>query len=157
MCSSNRRCGIRSISRETGRKLGINTDARYRFERGVDPAFMLAGLELATRMVLELCGGEASQIVLAGAIPDRRAHDRFSVERSQAPHRPRRLDDIAARTILERLGFSVSSEDRFAKVIAPSWRPDIEGKADLVEEIMRIGGVDRVPSTPLPRASSRQC
>ena len=62
---------------ETGRKLGINTDARYRFERGVDPAFTLPGLELATRMVLEICGGEASQIMLAGAIPDHGARSIF--------------------------------------------------------------------------------
>ena len=61
------------------------------------------------------------------------------------------IDDIAALTTLSRLGFSFSSEDRFAKVIPPSWRPDIEGKADLVEEITRIGGLDRVPSTPFPR------
>ncbi len=135
---------------ETGRKLGINTDARYRFERGVDPAFTLPGLELATRMVLEICGGEASQIMLAGAIPDHRRTIDFPLNETKRLT-GLEIDDIAALTTLSRLGFSFSSEDRFAKVIPPSWRPDIEGKADLVEEITRIGGLDRVPSTPFPR------
>ena len=135
---------------ETGRKLGINTDARYRFERGVDPAFTLAGLELATRMVLEICGGEASQIMLAGAIPDHRRTIDFPLSETKRLT-GLEIDDIAALTTLSRLGFSFSSEDRFAKVIPPSWRPDVEGKADLVEEITRIGGLDRVPSTPFPR------
>ncbi|MGC1576688.1 MAG: phenylalanine--tRNA ligase subunit beta, partial [Beijerinckiaceae bacterium] len=135
---------------ETGRELGINTDARYRFERGVDPAFTLPGLELATRMVLEICGGEASQIMLAGAIPDHRRTIDFPLSETKRLT-GLEIDDIAALTTLSRLGFSFSSEDRFAKVIPPSWRPDIEGKADLVEEITRIGGLDRVPSTPFPR------
>jgi phenylalanyl-tRNA synthetase beta chain len=135
---------------ETGRKLGINTDARYRFERGVDPAFTLPGLELATRMVLEICGGEASQIMLAGAIPDHRRTIDFPLSETKRLT-GLEIDDIAALTTLSRLGFSFSSEDRFAKVIPPSWRPDIEGKADLVEEITRIAGLDRVPSTPFPR------
>ena len=132
---------------ETGRKLGINSDARYRFERGVDPAFCLPGLELATQMVLEICGGEASQTLLAGAIPDHRRVIDFPLSETKRLT-GLDIDDIAALTTLSRLGFSFSSEDRFAKVIPPSWRPDIEGKADLVEEITRIGGLDRVPSTP---------
>ncbi|MCX7900036.1 MAG: phenylalanine--tRNA ligase subunit beta, partial [Methylocystis sp.] len=135
----------------TGRKLGIVTDARYRFERGVDPAFALPGLELATRMVLDLCGGEASEIVQAGAVP---AQTRIVDYPWEETKRLSGLDIATAEatTILERLGFTVgkTGEGR-AKIAAPSWRPDIEGKADIVEEIVRMVGVDNVPSTPLPR------
>jgi phenylalanyl-tRNA synthetase beta chain len=136
----------------TGRKLGIVTDARYRFERGVDPAFALPGIELATQLVLDLCGGEPSQLLLAGSVP----------------REPRVIDfpwseikrlagiDVApaqATVILERLGFTVEkSGDAGARINVPSWRPDIEGKADIVEEVVRLIGVDNVPSTPLPRA-----
>ncbi len=101
-------------------------------------------------MVLEICGGEASQTLLAGAIPDHRRVIDFPLSETKRLT-GLDIDDIAALTTLSRLGFSFSSEDRFAKVIPPSWRPDIEGKADLVEEITRIGGLDRVPSTPFPR------
>jgi phenylalanyl-tRNA synthetase beta chain len=135
----------------TGRKLGVVTDARYRFERGVDPNFALPGMELATQLVLELCGGEPSQLVIAGAVPrDARAVD-FPWSETQ------RLAgvDVApeeATAILERLGFTVEKiGTERANITAPTWRPDIEGKADIVEEIVRIYGVDNVPSIPLPR------
>ncbi len=136
----------------TGRKLGIVTDARYRFERGVDPAFALPGGEFATQLVMELCGGAPSEWIIAGAVPrETRAVD-FPWSETQ------RLAGVdvsqaEATAILERLGFTVekTSEDR-ATIAAPTWRPDIEGKADIVEEIVRILGVDHVPSTPLPRA-----
>jgi phenylalanyl-tRNA synthetase beta chain len=137
----------------TGRKLGIVTDARYRFERGVDPAFALPGIELATALVLELCGGEPSQLVIAGAVP--RAARVVEFPWSET----RRLAgiDVApaeATMILERLGFTVAADGQDgARVTAPSWRPDIEGKADIVEEIVRIMGVDNVPAAPLPRAA----
>ncbi len=134
----------------TGRKLGINSDARARFERGVDPLFVVPGLELATRMVLDLCGGEASDMVLAGAIPD--------PARSIA-YRPARVAglaglDVAAdeqAAILTRLGFGVSGSGDVWQVSIPSWRRDVDGEADLVEEVVRIHGLDKVPSTPLPR------
>ena len=104
-------------------------------------------------MVLEICGGEASQIMLAGAIPDHRRTIDFPLSEIKRLT-GLEIDDIAALTTLSRLGFSFSSEDRFAKVIPPSWRPDIEGKADLVEEITahrrRRPGAARRPS----RASS---
>ena len=136
----------------TGRKLGIVTDARYRFERGVDPAFTLPGLELATALVTGLCGGEPSEIVAAGAEPQGTRTIAFPYGET------RRLTglDISredATDILARLGFSVApaGEDA-ARITIPSWRPDIEGKADIVEEILRIAGVDRIVSTPLPRA-----
>ncbi len=136
----------------SGRKLGIVTDARYRFERGVDPNFALPGLELATRLVTEFCGGEPSEVYLAGAVPAERRRIDFPYAET------RRLAgiDIAppeADDILKRLGFSVEHAGHAsARITIPPWRPDIEGKADLVEEILRIAGVERVPATPLPRA-----
>ncbi|GGB57874.1 phenylalanine--tRNA ligase beta subunit [Roseibium aquae] len=134
----------------TGRKLGVNTDARYRFERGVDPDFMLPGLEMATQMVLDLCGGEPSEIVQAGTVPE-------SAKVIDFPYAEvKRLSGIEATTAeinltLKALGFWISGAGDTVKVAAPSWRPDIEGKADLVEEVVRILGLDRVPVTPLPR------
>ncbi len=137
----------------TGRRLGINSDARYRFERGVDPAFTLPGLELATQLVVEFCGGEASDIVLAGEIPS--AKKRITFPWSEV----RRLAGIELSpsemaAILEHLGFrpaSLPGNSDLVVIDVPSWRPDIEGKADIVEEILRIAGVDRVPAQPLPR------
>lgn len=134
----------------TGRKLGINSDARARFERGVDPQFVVPGLELATQMVLDLCGGEASEMVLAGAIPD--------TSRSIA-YRPSRVLGLAGldvaedeqADILTRLGFGVTRGQTW-QVSVPSWRRDVDGEADLVEEVVRIHGLDKVPATPLPRA-----
>jgi phenylalanyl-tRNA synthetase beta chain len=138
---------------QTGRKLAINSDARYRFERGVDPAFMLPGLELATRMVLDLCGGTPSEIVVAG--------------KAEAPERVidfpvaevARLTGLApplaeTRGVLERLGFAVAGEGERIKVTVPSWRPDVESKADLVEEVVRILGVDRVKPAPFDRGEA---
>jgi len=139
----------------TGRNLGIVTDARYRFERGVDPAFCIPGVELATHLVMDLCGGEPSELVVAGQEPKNETTVNFpwsEVQRLTGLELP--ASDMAA--ILEKLGFVVlaqaPNEDR-VYVTAPSWRPDIDGKADIVEEIVRIAGVDRVASTPLPRAS----
>jgi phenylalanyl-tRNA synthetase beta chain len=135
---------------ETGRKLNLNSDARYRFERGVDPQFCVPGLELATHLIIEICGGEPSEVALSGEIPDHRRVIDFPLGETKRLT-GLDIDDIAALTTLSRLGFVFQSEDRDAKVTAPSWRPDIEGKADLVEEITRIQGLDRVPSTPFAR------
>jgi phenylalanyl-tRNA synthetase beta chain len=135
---------------QTGRKLGIVTDARYRFERGVDPAFTVPGLDVATGMVMDLCGGEPSERQLAGAIPDREHAIDFpwtEVKRLSGLDLPR----PEAKVILEELGFMVSGTGERVKVLPPSWRPDIEGKADLVEEIIRIAGVDRIEAKPLRR------
>jgi phenylalanyl-tRNA synthetase beta chain len=141
---------------QTGRKLGINSDARYRFERGVDPAFMLPGLEMATRLVLELCGGSPSENVVVGkAFGDDRVIDFPLTE-------VKRLAGIDAspqevKRILGHLGFMMAGPGPVVKVAVPSWRPDVHGKADLVEEIMRIVGVDKVPMTPFERGdASRQ-
>jgi phenylalanyl-tRNA synthetase beta chain len=140
---------------QTGRKLGINSDARYRFERGVDPAFMVPGLELATRMVLDLCGGTPSEITVAGS--------------AEAPERIidfplNELERLAGidvslmemRRVLERLGFFVAGQGERVKIAVPSWRPDVQGKADIVEEVVRIVGVDRVPLTPFPRGAAQR-
>ncbi|MFD2238727.1 phenylalanine--tRNA ligase subunit beta [Aureimonas populi] len=136
----------------TGRSLGIVTDARYRFERGVDPAFMRAGLDLATRMVLDLCGGEPSRALVVGGEVAAAAPIRLpfsEVERLTGLVVP------AERQVemLDRLGFAVEEKGDHALVTRPSWRPDIEGKADLVEEVMRLVGVDEIAPQPLPRAS----
>lgn len=135
----------------TGRKLDIVSDARYRFERGVDPEFVVAGLELATRLILECCGGEPSEIVVAGQPPDWRrtiAFDPAYVARLAGVS----VDARESRAILERLGCSVEGGSSLG-VAPPSWRSDIAGKADLVEEIVRIHGIDNLPSTPMPRTS----
>jgi phenylalanyl-tRNA synthetase beta chain len=137
----------------TGRKLGINSDARYRFERGVDPAFMLPGLELASRMVLDLCGGEPSDIVVAGSTEVRPRSVDFP------PGETARLAglDVASAEIaqtLGRLGFSLDTRGEDLRVTVPSWRSDIEGKADLVEEIVRITGVERIPAVEFDRGEA---
>jgi phenylalanyl-tRNA synthetase beta chain len=135
---------------QTGRKLGINSDARYRFERGVDPAFLVPGLELATGMVLDLCGGEPSEIIVAGdpQIPELIIDFPLGeVKRLTGLDVP--LPE--ARGVLGRLGFFVAGQGNVVKVAVPSWRPDVHGKADIVEEIVRIVGVDRVRATPFER------
>jgi phenylalanyl-tRNA synthetase beta chain len=135
----------------TGRKLEILSDARFRFERGVDPAFVRNGIEIATRLILDLCGGEPSEIVVAGSEP--------SWRRTLAlrPERVRTLAglDLAPaeiERILVALGFEVAPEGKALAVAPPSWRPDIVGEACLVEEVARIHGYDRIPAAPLPRA-----
>jgi len=135
---------------QTGRRLGIVTDARYRFERGVDPNDTLPGLDLATRLVLEICGGEATRRTLVGEIPDTSRIIHFPWSETK---RLSGLDVPAAEAkgILVDLGFHVSSTGDSAKVLPPSWRPDVEGKADLVEEVVRIAGLDRIAPQPLGR------
>jgi phenylalanyl-tRNA synthetase beta chain len=134
-----------------GRILGIVSDARYRFERGVDPEFVLPGLELATKMILEFCGGEPGEVVVAGSPPDWKREIAF------APDAVLKLggmdvpDDEIVR-ILTRLGFTVEGRSPM-KVTPPSWRSDVVGSADLVEEVVRIHGLDKVPSSPMDRPS----
>ncbi len=136
---------------QTGRKLGINSDARYRFERGIDPAFTIPGLDLATRLIMEICGGVPSEIVLAGTIPEPRLQLAFPVgEVTRLSGIDPSVEEIGA--ILTALGFTVAGEAPVLTVGVPSWRPDIDGKADLVEEVVRILGIDRVPSTPLGKS-----
>ncbi len=138
---------------QTGRKLGINSDARYRFERGVDPAFMVPGLEMATRLVMEMCGGAPSENVVVGnAFGDDRVIDFPLAE-------VRRLAGIdvpfpEVKRILGHLGFMVAGSGPVVKIAVPSWRTDVHGKADIVEEIVRIIGVDKVPMTPFERGDA---
>jgi phenylalanyl-tRNA synthetase beta chain len=135
---------------QSGRRLGIITDARYRFERGVDPAFTVPGLDFATRMVLDLCGGEPTEAVVAGEVPDTRRTIDFpwsEVRRLSGLDVPR----LESEAILVQLGFETSDKGERADVVPPPWRPDIEGKADLVEEVIRIAGVDRILPQPMPR------
>ncbi|MBV0891346.1 phenylalanine--tRNA ligase subunit beta [Paracoccus sp. Z118] len=130
----------------TGRALKINSDARYRFERGVDPAFTRPGLELATRLILDLCGGEASHVVEAGAVPDTGRAYRLDPERTQSLV-GMDIPEAEQRATLEALGFRLEGD--MAHV--PSWRPDVQGEADLVEEIARIASLSRLKGQPLPR------
>jgi phenylalanyl-tRNA synthetase beta chain len=130
----------------TGRKLGIMTDARYRFERGVDPDFCIPGCDLATEFVLKICGGEPSRMIVAGDPSTPRRSIPFpygEVKRLLGVDIPREEGEA----ILHRLGFGVEG----AHVLVPSWRPDVLVKADVVEQILRIAGVDRAPPAPLPR------
>jgi phenylalanyl-tRNA synthetase beta chain len=134
----------------TGRRLGIVSDARFRFERGVDPAFVEPGAEIATGMILDLCGGEPSELIVAGAPPVR------SVSLPLRLDRVRTLAgvDVPAEeqvAILRALGFTVAGSGAEIVAEAPTWRPDLGGEADLVEEIVRIHGLDKVPHVPLPR------
>ncbi|MEM7171128.1 MAG: phenylalanine--tRNA ligase subunit beta [Pseudomonadota bacterium] len=136
----------------TGRRLGIHSDARYRFERGLDPDSVDWGVEVGARLILELCGGEASEVVTAGENP------KAPRQISYRPERTLSLGGVDISTaeqsdILERLGFAVSTEDARFSVTVPSWRPDVECEACLVEEVMRIHGFDAIPQTPLARAS----
>jgi phenylalanyl-tRNA synthetase beta chain len=136
----------------TGRKAGVQSDARYRFERGVDPAFILPGLNLATALMLEVAGGSPSKAKVAGAPPDKKTMIAFSLGLVE------KLAGIAIpekqiRDTLEALGFAVQGKGAAVKVAVPSWRPDVHGAADLVEEVVRIAGLDTVPSVPMPRTS----
>ncbi|MEX0277994.1 MAG: phenylalanine--tRNA ligase subunit beta [Ruegeria sp.] len=132
----------------TGRALKINSDARYRFERGVDPEYTLEGLEQATQMILDICGGEASNVVEAGKAPDHARAYKLDAARVQSLV-GMDIPESDQRQTLTRLGFRLDGE--MAHV--PSWRPDIMGEADLVEEVARIASLTKLQGKPLPRVS----
>jgi phenylalanyl-tRNA synthetase beta chain len=140
----------------TGRRLEIVSDARYRFERGIDPAFVGPGLEIATRLILELCGGEPSEIVRAGTEPQWRRTYTLRPER-MAGLGGLHVPPAESRAILVALGCTVgdaAEHDGGLRVSPPSWRGDIEGEADLVEEVLRVAGYDEIPPVPLPRETT---
>ena len=140
----------------TGRAFNLESDARYRFERGVDPAFARPGMELMTRLVIELCGGEASEIVVAGAEPAWRREIAFRPSRVRALGG---VDSAAAESVavLRALGFACAErEDDLVAVAPPSWRGDVAGEADLVEEVLRIAGFDRIPAVSLARPAAER-
>ncbi|MCE8507055.1 phenylalanine--tRNA ligase subunit beta [Ruegeria pomeroyi] len=132
-----------------GRALKINSDARYRFERGVDPEYTLEGLEHATQMILDICGGEASNVVIAGAMPDHSRAYKLDAERVRSLV-GMDIPESEQRQTLTRLGFRL--EGNMAHV--PSWRPDVQGEADLVEEVARIASLTKLVGKPLPRLTS---
>jgi phenylalanyl-tRNA synthetase beta chain len=139
---------------QTGRATGIVSDAQYRFARGVDPGFVVPGLELATRLILELCGGDASEVRVAGEAPADPAAIDFDpayVKTLSGFDLPR--DQSLG--ILSALGFAITESGKTLNVQPPSWRRDVEGKADLVEEVARIAGYDKLPADPLPELPHR--
>ncbi|HTR85609.1 MAG TPA: phenylalanine--tRNA ligase subunit beta [Reyranella sp.] len=136
----------------TGRKLGIQSDARYRFERGIDPQSVEWGTDVATRLILELCGGEASEITKSGVMPDWQRSYSLRADRVKTLT----AIDVPARQtadILTKLGFGMTGDGPWTAAV-PSWRPDIVGEADLVEEVTRVFGFDHIPTTSLPRLSA---
>ena len=137
----------------TGRKLGITSDARYRFERGVDPAFTQTGAEIATRMILDLCGGEASHLVIAGAAP--KTEWRYTLRKTRVKSLGGAdVPWAEQKRILGDLGFGVSEAAGGLSCAVPSWRPDVHGEADLVEEVCRIFGLDNIPAAAMERSSA---
>ncbi len=134
----------------TGRKLEIHSDARYCFERGVDPASALTGTAVATRMILDICGGEAALIVIGGAAPKAGlaiAFDPARVAKLGGVHVP----EPEMKSILERLGFTVSNASTPWIVSPPSWRADVTLWQDIVEDVLRIYGYDNIVAVPMPR------
>ncbi|MFG6624581.1 MULTISPECIES: phenylalanine--tRNA ligase subunit beta [Sulfitobacter] len=132
-----------------GRALKINSDARYRFERGVDPAFTPEGLEHATRMILDHAGGEASEVVVAGQVPDTSRAYKLDTARVQSLV-GMSIPESDQRETLTALGFQLDGD--MAQV--PSWRPDVQGEADLVEEVARIASLTQLEGKPLPRLTT---
>lgn len=136
----------------TGRKVQIMSDARYRFERGIDPASVMPGLDQATDMIVKLCGGTPTKHAMAGkppVAPREIAFDFSRVEKLTGV----KLKDSEIRGILEALGCTLDGKGTTkgaVTVTAPTWRPDLHGSADLIEEVVRIAGLDRIPLTPLP-------
>ena len=131
----------------TGRKLKINSDARYRFERGVDPEWTLPGLELATQMIMDLCGGEASELVSAGAVPNTARSYKLDAKRVQSLV-GMEISEAEQRQTLTALGFKLEGDQAHV----PSWRPDVLGSADLVEEVARIASLTKLKGKPFARA-----
>jgi phenylalanyl-tRNA synthetase beta chain len=134
----------------SGRKLKVHSDARYRFERGVDPAFTPMGMELGTKLILDLCGGEPSDVVVAGAAPDTARSYTLRASRV-AGLVGMDVPQTEQARILTELGFGVTEAAETLEVSVPSWRPDVHGEADLVEEVARVASLTKLEGAPLPR------
>lgn len=138
----------------SGRKLKINSDARYRFDRGVDPESCVDGIEAATAMILDLCGGEPSEVIVAGQAPDMARAYRLDPARC-ASLVGMDIPEAEQRRILSALGFAPRDvEGGRIMVDVPSWRPDVQGEADLVEEVARVASLTKLEARPLPRPST---
>jgi phenylalanyl-tRNA synthetase beta chain len=137
----------------TGRRLGIESDARYRFERGIDPASTEPGIEAATQLVLEICGGEASELVMAGDAPIEERGLVFATA-DIAKRGGLEVTEARAEEILDALGFQARPDEGGLRVTVPSWRQDVFNSADLVEEVLRVEGYDKIPAVPLARPTS---
>lgn len=137
----------------TGRRLKINSDARYRNERGIDPAYNPVAIEDATKMIMDLCGGEPSDVVTAGTVPNTNRSYYLNPERVQSLVGMEIPADEQIR-ILEALGFGVAREHSGIEVWVPSWRVDVKGEADLVEEVARVSSLTKLQGKPLPRVSA---
>ena len=137
----------------TGRRLGIESDARYRFERGLDPESAYWGAEVATRLILEFCGGEASELTIAGEMPD------WARPVSLRPERLKSFGGVDVETeealsILDRLGFKPEQDNGLIKATTPSWRADVSTEYCLIEEVLRVKGFDEIPAVPMERETS---
>lgn len=142
--------------RRSAKKLGVNSDAKYRFERGVDTGFLLGGMDLATQMVLDICGGEASEAVVAGAIPTPPPAIKFDTSLNKRLT-GLTLDDGQMIKILEDLGFKVDPKTKKDWTVeVPTWRRDASESADLVEEIARIHGFHNLEAVSLPKLADRR-
>ena len=134
----------------TGRKLNLTSDARFRFERGVDPAFLEDGTDIASQMILDLCGGEASKLIKVGSEPN--WQKKYFLRNNRVENLGGvKITPGRTQEILEILGFTVTKTKGGWDVSVPSWRYDVVGEADLVEEILRINGFESIPTVPLER------
>jgi phenylalanyl-tRNA synthetase beta chain len=137
----------------TGRRLGIESDARYRFERGIDPASTEPGIEAATQLILEICGGEASELVIAGQAPETELGLTFSAA-EVAKRGGLDVTEDRVRDILDGLGFRATPDAGGLRVSVPSWRHDVSNSADLVEEVLRVEGYGKIPALHLPKPTA---
>jgi len=140
------------LTAKTGRKLNIISDARYRFERGIDPAFLIDGMEIATRLIVDMCGGKPSELVIAGAEPEWQREIKLRLKKIES-FGGLKLKNSKVIEILLSLGFEtkkIKEDDHTVlKVSIPSWRSDIVGEACLVEEVIRIYGYDKIPAVSM--------
>ncbi|WP_282158527.1 phenylalanine--tRNA ligase subunit beta [Shimia thalassica] len=133
----------------TGRALKINSDARYRNERGIDPSFNMEAVDLATQMIIDLCGGEPSEVVVAGTVPDVSRAYKLDTDRVQSLVGMEIPAEQQIKTLTD-LGFVMDGD--MAQV--PSWRPDVQGEADLVEEVARVASLTKLQGRPMERVQA---